>query len=87
MAANAKRKGSNGMSFLAHEVKVLAEFDLPVVIANHDADPSIADVIPHPLLDAEYYTVSASFQPKIIRYALDNYAAGYAASSSTGCHY
>ena len=85
---DAKRKGSDGVSFLAHEVKVLQEYDLPVVIANYDADRTIdRSFIPTPLLNAEYYTVSVSFQAKIIRYALDNYAAGYAASSSTGCHY
>ncbi len=43
--------------------------------------------IPQPLLDADYYTVSVSFQPKIIKYALDNYAVGYAGSSKTGPHY
>src|SRR5918995_336997 len=33
---HAKKKGSDGTSFLAHEVALALEFDLPVVIANLD---------------------------------------------------
>ena len=84
----AKKKGSDGTSFLAHEVKVIAEFDLPVVVANLDGDRTIdRNFIPRPLLDADYYTVSVSFQPVIIRYALDNYASTYSQSTETGPHY
>lgn len=81
----AKTKGSDGTSFLAHEVDVMMEFDLPVVIANHDGDRTIDEnFIPDPLLDAKYHTISVALSPKIIKYALDNYAASYAASSNTG---
>ena len=31
--------------------------------------------------------MSVSFQPKIIKYALDNYAVEYASSSNTGSYY
>lgn len=87
-SANAKKKGSDGTSFLAHEVKVMAEFNLPVVVANLDGDRTIdRNFIPDPLLEADYYTLSVSFQPKIIQFALDNYAPGFASSSSTGPHY
>lgn len=87
-STDARRKGSDGVSFLAYEVTVLMEFDLPVVVANLDGDRNIdKNFIPKPLLDAEYYTVSVSFQPKIIKYALDNYAANYAGSAKTGPHY
>ncbi|MCX6503281.1 MAG: hypothetical protein NT132_12925 [Microbacterium sp.] len=72
-SANAKKKGSDGTSFLAHEVKVMAEFDLPIVVANLDGDRTIdRNFIPDPLLAADYYTLSVSFQPSIIKYALDN---------------
>lgn len=85
---DARRKGSDGVSFLAYEVSVLMEFDLPVVVANLDGDRNIdKNFIPKPLLDAEHYMVSVSFQPKIIQYALDNYAPGYAGSDKSGPHY
>jgi hypothetical protein len=78
-SAAGRRKGSDGRSFLAHEIKVAMEFDLPIVIANLDGKRIIdRSVIPQPLLDAGYYTVSVSFQPRIIQYALDGYAAAYA---------
>jgi hypothetical protein len=85
---DAKKKGSDGSSFLAHEVKVLMEYNLPVVIANHDGDRTIdSNFIPKPFLDADYYTVSVSLQPAIIKYALDNYASTFASSSNSGPHY
>ena len=33
-SAAGRRKGGDGRSFLAHEIKVAIEFDLPIVIAN-----------------------------------------------------
>ncbi|MCS5723478.1 TIR domain-containing protein [Herbiconiux sp. CPCC 203406] len=84
----AKAKGSDGTSFLAHEIKVLMEFNLPVVVANHDGDRTVDRAfIPAPLLDDDYYTLSVSLQPAIIKYALDGYAAGFATSSNEGPHY
>ena len=83
-----KKKGSDGVSFLAHEVNVAIEFDLPVVVANLDGDRNIdTNLIPRSFLDADYYTLSVSFQPAIIRYALDNYAPAYSSSDDTGPHY
>lgn len=84
-SADAKRKGGDGTSFLAYEIQTMLALDLPVVVANlnrsRDVDKA---VIPKPLLDADYYTMSVSFQPKIIKYALDNYATEYSGSSNTG---
>ncbi|GAA1965647.1 TIR domain-containing protein [Agromyces allii] len=81
----AKAKGADGDSFLAHEIKVLMEFNLPVVVANHDSDRTVdTRFIPSPLLTADYYTMSVSFQPAIIMYALDNYATSFASSSNKG---
>jgi hypothetical protein len=83
-----KKKGGDGISFLAHEVEVVIEFDLPVVVANLDGDRMIdKDYIPSPLLNADYYTVSVSFQPAIIKYALDYYAPAYPQSTNVGPHY
>lgn len=87
-SANARKKGSDGTSFLAHEVRVMAEFNLPIVVANLDGDRTIdRNFIPYPLLNADYYTLSVSFQPAIIKFALDNYAPAFASSSATGPHY
>ena len=84
-SAAGRRKGSDGTSFLAHEVKVLMEFNLPVVVANLDGDRTVdRNFIPTPLLDDNYYTMSVSFQPKIIQYALDNYAPSFAQSAHEG---
>jgi len=59
-------KGSDGVSFLAHEVKVMMEFALPIVVANLNSDRTVnQSFIPKPLRDAKYYTVSVSFQPRI----------------------
>lgn len=84
-SSDGRRKGSDGTSFLAHEVKVLMEFNLPVVVANLDGDRSVdRSFIPQPLMNTDYYTMSVSFQPAIIRYALDDYASGFGHSSNKG---
>jgi len=83
----AKTKGGDGKSFLAYEVQTMLSLNLPVVVANLDGDRTIdRNFIPAPLLDADYYTVSVSFQPKIIKYALDNYVVNFAASDKQGPH-
>lgn len=83
----AKKKGSDGVSFLAHEVKVLMEFELPVVVANHGGDRTVdRKFIPSPLLNANYYSLSVSFQPRIIMEALDDYAPSFAGSANQGPH-
>jgi hypothetical protein len=85
---DAKKKGSDGSSFLAHEVKVMMEYDLPIVIANYDGDREVDhNFIPKPLLDADYYTISVSLQPRIIMHALDEYAANYSSSDRSGPHF
>lgn len=85
---DARSKGGDGRSFLAYEVQMMLSLRLPVVVANLDGDRSIDEAfIPKPLLDADYYTLSVSFQPKIIKYALDNYAPAFAASNKTGPHF
>ncbi|HBN8632387.1 TIR domain-containing protein [Pseudomonas aeruginosa] len=85
----AKRKGSDGSSFLAHEIKVILELKLPVVIANLGGSRDIVyDFIPNPLLNANYYTISVSFQPKIIKYALDEYVEVFKSQKNrSGAHY
>lgn len=85
---HAKRKGSDGTSFLAHEVKVMMEYDLPVVVANHDGDRTVdRNFIPRPLLDADYYTISVSLQAKIIMHALDDYTRAFASMDRSGPYF
>lgn len=82
---DAKKKGGDGISFLAYEVKVALEFGLPVVVAHLDGSRrGNAANYPKPLKDANYYTMSVSFQPAIIKYALDEYAPRFATSSRAG---
>ncbi|MBB4597651.1 TIR domain-containing protein [Xanthomonas arboricola] len=86
-SAYAKKKGGDGDSFLAHEIAVIQEFDLPVVVANLNSERTVnRGFIPKPLLDASYYTLSVSFQPKIIKYALDNYVLKYPEKKGDGPH-
>lgn len=80
-----KKKGDDGSSFLSHEIDVIMEFGLPIVIANLDGNRSIDKAfIPNKLLNEDYFTVSTSFQPKIIMHALDNYVAEFNKGGKTG---
>jgi hypothetical protein len=82
-----KRKGDDGISFLAHEIEVILEFNLPVVIVNLDQDRTIDRYfIPKFFLEKNYFTVSVSYQPKIIIHALDNYVIEFSNPSKKGPH-
>lgn len=86
-SSTAKSKGGDGKSFLAAEVATMISLALPVVVANLDGDRKVDRAfIPKPLLDADYYTLSVSFQPKIIMYSLDNHVPGFASATTTGPH-
>ena len=81
----AKRKGGDGWSFLAHEVDTIIQLNLPVVVANLDGTRDAnTSFIPKPFLDAQYYTVSVSFQAAVIKYALDEYAPDFVNSEKSG---
>nr|WP_297547246.1 hypothetical protein [Amycolatopsis sp.] len=82
-----KSKAGDSKSFLFYEIEVISKLNLPVVVANLDGDREVdRDFIPQRFLDEDYYTESVSFQPKIIKYALEHYAAEYSASAKTGPH-
>jgi hypothetical protein len=84
----AKKKGSDGYSFLAYEVATVIKLNLPVVIANSGGSRNIEySHIPSPFTDTDYYTLSTSFQPYTIKHALDEYASRYKTSNKTGAHY
>ncbi|MDO7930064.1 MULTISPECIES: TIR domain-containing protein [Pseudomonas syringae group] len=84
---DAKKKGGDGESFLAYEIDLIIELNLPVVVANSDGDRTVdKNFIPKPLLDNEYYTISVSFQPAIIKFALDNYPSDFKKGERKGPH-
>ncbi len=86
-SSDGKRKGGDGQSFLAYEIDVIIEFNLPVIVVNLDQNRSVDErFIPKPLLDKKYYTISTSYQPKIIQYALDNYVAAFSKSDKRGAY-
>jgi hypothetical protein len=83
-----RSKADDGRSFLFYEVETIVKLNLPVVIANLDGDREIdRNFIPQRFLDENYYTISVSFQPKIIQYALDYYVPAFATSGNSGPHY
>lgn len=84
-SSDARRKGSDGTSFLAYEVGAIISLQLPVVIANlNGSRQGVNANIPAPFDTAGYYTMSVSFGPTIIKYALDDYAPAFAGSEKTG---
>ncbi len=86
-SADAKRKGGDGVSFLAHEIDLIIEFDLPTVVSNikNTKDRKVdRALIPDPLLDAKYHTMSVTFQPSIIMYALDHYPSDFSKHEKSG---
>ncbi|MFF0102732.1 TIR domain-containing protein [Micromonospora sp. NPDC005257] len=87
-SSHCKKKGGDGVSFLAYEVGAIIRLGLPVVVANLDGGRKIdKSFIPQSFLDADYYTISVSFQPAIIKCALDNYVPNFAKGGASGPHY
>jgi hypothetical protein len=77
-----RRKAGDGVSFVHHEVSVIRRLKLPVVFANLNQSRMVeAHRLPAAL--AEQYTVSVSFQPKIIMHALDSFVDEYATNIGT----
>jgi hypothetical protein len=74
--------------FLHYEVEVISRLGLPIIFANLNGSRRVQSVR-LPRLLADGYTMSVSFQPKIIQFALDDFVDGYAAAKRTkvGPHY
>lgn len=82
---SAKKKGGDGVSFLAYEIQIAQELGLPIVVAHLDGSRKGNSAnYPKPLVDTKYHTMSVSFQVAIIKYALDNYADTFSASRTVG---
>lgn len=81
----AKKKGGDGRSFLDHEVALVLELNLPVVVSNIDGSRKVVNAnIPKPMLDANHYMACVSYQPAIIKYALDNYVDEFKTGKKSG---
>jgi hypothetical protein len=74
--------------FLYYEVEVIDRLGLPVVFANLNGSRHAQDNRLPTLLSTKY-TISVSFQPAIIKYALDEFVEGYplARRTKTTPHY
>jgi len=84
-SADCKTKAAKSSSFLYYEIETIAKLDLPVVVANLDGDRWVdKNFIPQRFLDADYLTLSVSFQVKIIQHALDDWVPRWAKSTDTG---
>jgi len=88
ISKDAKKKGDDDVSFLSHEIDLIVEFDLPVVIVNLDGNRFVNSTLElKKLKNNNHYTISTSYQPAIIKYALDNYCSEYKSSSNKGAYY
>jgi hypothetical protein len=77
-----RQKAGDGVSFVHHEVSVIKRLKIPIVFANLNQCRTVeSSRLPAAL--ADLYTISVSFQPKIIMHALDDFIDGYAANSLT----
>lgn len=83
-----REKAGDGVSFLHHECKVIKKLGLPVVFANANGI-RLAQVDRIPALLMEVFSVSVSFQPAIIKHALDSYVGMFPNMSreAAGPHY
>lgn len=76
VSATTKPKAARSSSFLYYEIETIDKLGLPVVFANLNGSRKVeADRLPTALL--EPYTINVSFQPAIIKYALDNYISAF----------
>ena len=61
---------------------MLTKLGMPIVVVNLNGVRRVDRArLPEPL--AGRYTINVSFDPKIVRHALDTFVAGYAASKAT----
>lgn len=68
-----RSKATDKNTFLYYEVEAVRRRGLPVVFANLNGSRDVQRLKLPETLASVYYTVSVSWQPKIIMYALDNY--------------
>jgi hypothetical protein len=79
-----RAKAARPKSFLRYEVEAIRRRGIPVVFANLNGDKGIQRQKLPAGLDSNYFTVSVSWQPKIIKYALDNYVDEFVKNEANG---
>ncbi len=76
-----RRKAADPSTFLYYEVETIAKLNLPVVFVNLNQSRGVQkDRLPQALL--EPYSISVSYQPRIVQYALDNYVGAFQSNLS-----
>lgn len=76
VSATTRPKSARISTFLAYEMQIIARRNVPVVFASLNGSRSIQrDKLPEVLINQ--YSVCVSFQPTIIKYALDNYVQNF----------
>ena len=76
LSATTKPKAGRSSSFLYYEIEAIKRLNLPVVFVNLNQSRLIMDgLIPTTL--ADHYSINVSFQPAIIKFALDNYVSAF----------
>jgi hypothetical protein len=72
-----RKKAAKPDTFIHYEVEVISRLGLPIVFANlNQSRESQSNRIPA-ALGSPLYTISTSFQPKIIQYALDEFPVAF----------
>lgn len=78
-STNARSASAQTTRFIYYEVAVILELGLPIVFANLSQARSV-ESSRIPIAMQNTYTVSVSFQPAIIKYALDEFPDQYSAN-------
>lgn len=77
-----RKKAARSTSFIYYEVEVIRELGLPVIFANLNGSRESEEHRVPAALVAPLYTISVSFQPAVVAYALDNFPAAFRANPS-----
>ncbi|WP_071658908.1 TIR domain-containing protein [Duganella sp. HH101] len=81
-----RKKGGDPYTFLGYEIELILEFNLPVIVANIGGSRKVENTfIPQPLINSDHYMVAVSFQPAIIKHALDKYTLEFSQGIKKGC--
>jgi hypothetical protein len=71
-----KSKSAKKDTFIHYEVEVIKDLGIPIIFVNLNQDRK-SDNSRIPTALNKLYTMSTSFQPKIIKYALDDFISKY----------
>lgn len=91
LSSTTKPKAGRSSSFLYYEIEAIKRRNLPVVFVNLNQSRTV-ESSKIPTMLKEHYSINVSFQPVIIKYALDEYVEAFkknltAADPKTTPHY